>query len=34
MIFRFHDGKIAEEWVSRDGLGMLIELGILERAKN
>src|SRR4029453_11627523 len=33
-IFRFHDGKIAEEWVSRDELGMLIELGVLARAKN
>lgn len=33
-IFRFHDGKIAEEWVSRDELGMLIELGILESAEN
>jgi predicted ester cyclase len=28
-IFRFHEGKIAEEWVSRDELGMLIELGVL-----
>jgi predicted ester cyclase len=28
-IFRFRDGKIAEEWVSRDELGMLIQLGIL-----
>ena len=28
-IFRLHDGKIAEEWVSRDELGMLIELGVL-----
>jgi predicted ester cyclase len=28
-IFRFNDGKIAEEWVSRDELGMLIELGVL-----
>jgi len=28
-IFRFEEGKIAEEWVSRDELGMLIELGIL-----
>jgi predicted ester cyclase len=28
-IFRFRDGKIAEEWVCRDELGMLIELGIL-----
>ena len=33
-IFRFHDGKIAEEWVSRDELGMLFDLGVLERAKN
>ena len=29
-IFRFRDGKIAEEWVSRDELGMLIELGVFE----
>jgi predicted ester cyclase len=28
-IFRFREGKIAEEWVSRDELGMLIELGAL-----
>ena len=28
-IFRFHDGKIAEEWVCRDELGMLINLGLL-----
>lgn len=28
-IFRCRDGKIAEEWVSRDELGMLIQLGIL-----
>ena len=28
-IFRISDGKIAEEWVSRDELGMLIELGVL-----
>jgi predicted ester cyclase len=28
-IFRFKEGKIAEEWVSRDELGMLIELGVL-----
>ena len=27
-IFRFRGGKIAEEWVSRDELGMLIELGV------
>lgn len=28
-IFRFRDEKIAEEWVNRDELGMLIELGVL-----
>ncbi len=28
-IFRFRDGRIAEEWVSRDELGMLIQLGIV-----
>ena len=28
-VFRFHDERIAEEWVSRDELGMLMELGIL-----
>jgi steroid delta-isomerase-like uncharacterized protein len=28
-VFRFDGGKIAEEWVSRDELGMLIELGVL-----
>lgn len=28
-VFRFRHGKIAEEWVSRDELGMLIELGVL-----
>lgn len=28
-IFRFREGKIEEEWVSRDELGMLIELGVL-----
>ena len=33
-IFRFHDSKIAEEWVSRDELGMLIELGVLASVKN
>lgn len=31
-IFRIRDGKIAEEWVSRDELGMLIELGVLASA--
>ncbi len=30
-IFRLEHGKLAEEWVSRDELGMLIELGALER---
>jgi predicted ester cyclase len=33
-ILRFHDSKIAEEWVSRDELGMLIELGVLASVKN
>lgn len=28
-IFRFRDGKIAEEWVCRDELGMLIQLGVV-----
>ena len=28
-IFRFREGHIAEEWVSRDELGMLIQLGIV-----
>lgn len=28
-IFRFGDGKIAEEWVCRDELGMLVTLGVL-----
>jgi predicted ester cyclase len=31
-IFRFQEGKIAEEWVSRDELGMLIELNVLTRS--
>jgi SnoaL-like polyketide cyclase len=30
VIFRFEDGKIAEEWVSRDELGMLRAAGILQ----
>ena len=29
-IFRFEDGKIPEEWVSRDELGMLMQIGKLE----
>jgi predicted ester cyclase len=28
--FRFKEGKIAEEWVERDELGMLLSLGILK----
>jgi predicted ester cyclase len=32
-IFRIRDGKIAEEWVNRDELGMLIELGVLASSK-
>jgi predicted ester cyclase len=28
-IFRFKNGKIAEEWVNRDELGMLIELRVV-----
>jgi polar amino acid transport system substrate-binding protein len=31
VVFHFRDGKIAEQWVIRDELGMLIELGILPR---
>jgi hypothetical protein len=27
--FRMRDGKIAEEWVMRDELGMLIQLGTI-----
>lgn len=30
VIFRFEDGKIAEEWVSRDELGMLLATGVLK----
>jgi len=29
VIFRLQNGKIAEEWVSRDELGMLLSAGIL-----
>lgn len=28
-VFRFRGGKIAEQWVSRDELGMLLQLGIV-----
>jgi hypothetical protein len=28
-IFRIRDGKIAEEWVCRDELGMLMQLGVV-----
>ena len=28
-MFQIRDGKIAEEWVSRDELGMLIQLGVV-----
>ena len=30
VIFRMQNGKIAEEWVSRDELGMLLTAGILQ----
>ena len=30
VIFRFQNGKIAEEWVSRDELGMILSAGVLE----
>jgi len=29
-VFRFKEGKIAEEWVERDELGMMMSLGILK----
>jgi hypothetical protein len=29
-IFRMKDGKIAEEWVNRDELGILLSAGILK----
>lgn len=32
-IFRCREGKIAEEWVSRDELGMLIELAVFESSR-
>jgi predicted ester cyclase len=31
-IFQIKDGKIAEEWVCRDELGMLIQLGVIQIA--
>lgn len=31
VIFRMQNGRIAEEWVSRDELGMLLSAGILKR---
>jgi hypothetical protein len=30
VIFRMQNGKIAEEWVSRDELGMLLSAGVLQ----
>jgi len=33
VIFRMRDGKIAEEWVSRDELGMLLSAGILKASE-
>ncbi len=30
VMFRFKDGKIAEEWVSADELGKLMQIGTLE----
>jgi hypothetical protein len=32
-MFRVCDGKIAEEWVCRDELGMLIRLGVVAPSK-
>jgi len=29
VVFHFREGKIAEQWVNRDELGILIELGVL-----
>ena len=33
-ILHIRNGKIAEEWVNRDELGMLIELGVLTSARS
>lgn len=30
VMFRFEDGKIAEEWISNDELGQLMQIGTLE----
>jgi predicted ester cyclase len=32
-MFRIRDGKIAEEWVCRDELGMLMQLGVVTPSK-
>ena len=32
-MFRVRDGKIAEEWVCRDELGMLMQLGVVTRSE-
>jgi hypothetical protein len=32
-MFRIRDGKNAEEWVCRDELGMLIQLGVVAPSK-
>ena len=32
-MFRIRDGKIAEEWVCRDELGMLMQLGVVRPSK-
>jgi predicted ester cyclase len=32
-MFRIRDGKIAEEWVCRDELGMQLQLGVVTRSK-
>ena len=31
--FRLHDGKIVEEWVMRDELGMLVQMGTITVGK-
>jgi len=33
-IFRFENHQIAEEWVSRDELGMILQFGLLESARD